>query len=261
MSYTAEQLTKIAENYSQLAEKALIVEAKKKEKKKLDPKAKVRNRGTVCVPAESAKDKKDHFPINDEDQARNALARVHQYSSKPEWYSGSLKGLQALVSRKVHSKYPGIGKSEKKKKSSLEDFEQQFAKYAQQKPGDPGFVGPVNQTPQDRYQKLQQTYQQMQQKAAPQSAGKPAADPWVWSLQNFLLSKNLLSGSIGDKYQLDGIMGPNTQAALKVWQSLQGLSPTGKLDQPTIQALSPLVSQYQQRTPAKPSEIERKFPT
>lgn len=84
--------------------------------KKLDPKAKVRNRGNVCVPAESAKDKKDHFPINSIDQARNALARVHQYSSVPEWYSGSLKGLQALVSRKVHSKYPAIGKEKKSSK-------------------------------------------------------------------------------------------------------------------------------------------------
>lgn len=120
MSYTTSQLLKMASNYEQLAVDTLVATAKKKEKKKLDPKAKIRNRGTVCVPAESAKDKKDHFPINDEDQARNALARVHQYSSAPPWYSGSLKGLQDLVSRKVHSKYPSIGKSEKKsKKSSL----------------------------------------------------------------------------------------------------------------------------------------------
>lgn len=99
-------------------------------KKKLDPKAKVRNRGTVCVPAESAKDKKDHFPINDEDQARNALARVHQYSSVPSWYSGSLKSLQNTVSRKVHSKYPSIGKSDKKKKD-CEVSEALLAKYGQ----------------------------------------------------------------------------------------------------------------------------------
>jgi hypothetical protein len=83
-------------------------------KKKLDPKAEVRNRGTVCVPASSAKDKKDHFPINNADQARNALARVHQYNKVPTWFKGSLKGLQALVSRKVHSKYPSIGKETKK---------------------------------------------------------------------------------------------------------------------------------------------------
>lgn len=87
------------------------------EKKKLDPKAKVRNRGTVCVPASQAKDKKDHFPINSESQARNALARVHQYSKVPSWYNGSLKGLQDLVSRKVHSKYKGIGKDSKKSAS------------------------------------------------------------------------------------------------------------------------------------------------
>lgn len=131
MSRTADELIKMSVNYEQLAVDSLVATAKKKEKKKLDPKAKVRNRGTVCVPAESAKDKKDHFPINDEDQARNALARVHQYSSAPEWYKGSLKGLQDLVSRKVHSKYPSIGKSEKKsKKSSLEISQDLLTKYA-----------------------------------------------------------------------------------------------------------------------------------
>ena len=90
-------------------------------KEKLDPKAKVRNRGTVCVPAESAKDKKDHFPINDEGQARSALSRVEGLTSAP-WYNGSLEGLRSLVKRKVHSKYPSIGKdkSSTKKKASLE---------------------------------------------------------------------------------------------------------------------------------------------
>lgn len=112
------------------AAEIMISLAKKHEKKhKLDPKAKVRNRGTVCVPASHAKDHQDHFPINDEDQARNALARVHQYSSAPSWYKGSLKGLQDLVSRKVHSKYPSIGKSEKKKKSSFESATEFLAAY------------------------------------------------------------------------------------------------------------------------------------
>ena len=141
MSYSPEQLEKIATNYEKLAAKS--------EKKKLDPKAKVRNRGTVCVPAESAKDKQDHFPINSESQARNALARVHQYSSAPEWYKGSLSGLQALVSRKVHSKYPGI-KIEKKKKSSLEVL---LDKYGQAMPpapnydaGQPGTYDPNERT-------------------------------------------------------------------------------------------------------------------
>src|SRR5271154_5482898 len=103
-------ILKLAEQFEVLA----------KDKQKLDPKAKARNRGTVCVPASQAKDKKDHFPINSIGQGRNALARVHQYSKVPSWYKGSLKGLQDLVSRKVHSKYPGIGKDKKSKKSSVE---------------------------------------------------------------------------------------------------------------------------------------------
>jgi len=77
---------------------------------KKDPDAKVRNRGTVVFPAGSKKvtDDKDHFPINDENQARNALSRVAQYSSVPSWYSGSLKQLQSAVRNAVHRKYPGI---------------------------------------------------------------------------------------------------------------------------------------------------------
>lgn len=134
MSRDANKLLKITCNYEKIGITSLIIEAKKKEKKKLDPKAKVRNRGTVCVPASSAKDKKDHFPINDEGQARNALARVHQYSSVPSWYGGSLKSLQSLVSGKVHSKYPSIGKSDKKKKSSLDVSEELLNKYAQTTP-------------------------------------------------------------------------------------------------------------------------------
>jgi hypothetical protein len=131
MINNVEQVLEQAIAFEKTAINSLMTEAKKKDKKKLDPKAKVRNRGTVCVPAESAKDKKDHFPINDEDQARNALARVHQYSSAPPWYSGSLKGLQDLVSRKVHSKYPSIGKSEKKsKKACVEVTDSLLKKYS-----------------------------------------------------------------------------------------------------------------------------------
>lgn len=130
MTYSAQEILTLADQFEASAEDNLVKSAAKKEKKKLDPKAKVRNRGTVCVPAESAKDKKDHFPINDEDQARNALSRVHQYSSVPSWYSGSLKGLQALVSKKVHSKYPSIGKEKSSKKSALESVDLLLNKYA-----------------------------------------------------------------------------------------------------------------------------------
>jgi len=109
---------------------AITKDAKAK-KKKLDPKAKVRNRGRVVFPAESpsVKDKQDHYPYHDEDQARNAIARSMQYSKAPKWYRGSLKSLQEAVRRKIHSKYPGIEiESGKKKKSDLVgDF---TAKYA-----------------------------------------------------------------------------------------------------------------------------------
>lgn len=132
MSHDTKKILTLAIKLEAEAFQELAKTAKKKEKKKLDPKAKVRNRGTVCVPAESAKDKKDHFPINDEDQARNALARVHQYSSVPDWYSGSLKGLQALVARKVKAKYPKINVGGKdKKKSAFEINTQLLNKYAQ----------------------------------------------------------------------------------------------------------------------------------
>lgn len=118
MSYTAEQLLTLATQFEELASDALVKEAAKKDKKKLDPKAKVRTRGTVVFPAESSsvKDHKDHFPINDADQARNALARANQYSKAPEWYRGSLQSLVNAVARKVKSKYPKIEVSKASRK-------------------------------------------------------------------------------------------------------------------------------------------------
>lgn len=84
----------------------------------LDPKAKVRNKGTAVFPADHPKvsDKKDHFPINNEDQARNALARANQYKKAPPWYSGTLQSLVSAVAKKVHSKYKEIEISEKSTK-------------------------------------------------------------------------------------------------------------------------------------------------
>lgn len=109
-----EELLALATEFEDQAANFAIKEAKEK----TDPKAKVRNRGTVVFPAESSsvKDKKDHFPINDADQARNALARAGQYSSVPSWYNGSLESLRSAISRAVHKHYPSIGKE---KKSSL----------------------------------------------------------------------------------------------------------------------------------------------
>lgn len=120
------------EEFCGLAEEALEATAAKK-KKKLDPKAKTRNRGTVVFPAESSsvKDHKDHFPINNEDQARNAWARANQYSKAPSWYKGSLKSLQDAVKRKVHSKYKGIEFADKKKKKSAMFAFELIEKYAE----------------------------------------------------------------------------------------------------------------------------------
>jgi len=109
----------LREMKSELTESAKEVDEEINEAKKAkDPKAKVRNRGDVVFPAESnaVKDAKDHFPINSEAQARNALARANQYSSSPKWYSGSLDTLVKKVSSAVHKKYPGIKQSEAAKK-------------------------------------------------------------------------------------------------------------------------------------------------
>jgi hypothetical protein len=87
------------------------------EAKKKDPKAKLRNRGDVVFPAESPKvmDDKDHFPINSEKQARNALARANQYSSSPKWYKGSLDSLVKKVASAVQKKYKDIEVTKKAK--------------------------------------------------------------------------------------------------------------------------------------------------
>jgi len=81
-----------------------------KKGKSLSKTAKVRNRGDCVFPQASPKveDNKDHFPINKEGQARNALARANQYKSAPKWYKGSLESLVKAVARVVHKKYPDI---------------------------------------------------------------------------------------------------------------------------------------------------------
>lgn len=85
---------------------------------KSDPKAEVRNRGTVAFPAGSAsvKDNKDHFPMNTADQARNALAQASKYTSAPPWYKGSLESLVSAVARAVKKHYPSIDVSKAAKK-------------------------------------------------------------------------------------------------------------------------------------------------
>jgi len=80
------------------------------EAKKKDPKAKTRNRGDVIFPADSSKvtDDKDHFPMNTEKQARNALAQANKYKDAPKWYNGSLTALVKKVATSVKKKYKDI---------------------------------------------------------------------------------------------------------------------------------------------------------
>lgn len=87
---------------------------KKKPTRKLDPSAKVRKRGDVVFASTHPKvtDNKDHFPINDADQARNALSRVAQFSAAPKWWSGSLKQVQSAVRSAVKRKFKGINVTE-----------------------------------------------------------------------------------------------------------------------------------------------------
>lgn len=99
----------IKEIRTELNESAKEIDLNESKKNK-DPEAEVRNRGDVVFPAGSSKvkDDKDHFPINNIAQARNALARANQYSSSPSWYSGSLDELVKKVAGAVKRKYPSI---------------------------------------------------------------------------------------------------------------------------------------------------------
>ena len=115
MSYTPDELLSLASSFEEFVSEKLVKVAKEK---KLDPKAQVRARGKVVFPAESSKvtDHKDHFPINNAAQARNALARVNQFSKAPDWYKGSLQSLVDAVVRAVKKHYPSIDISDAAKK-------------------------------------------------------------------------------------------------------------------------------------------------
>lgn len=127
MSKKVDKLIKMSDNYEKLAGAApgsvvksidellkmasdYYNQALEAQAAKEDSKAKVRNRGKVVFPAESShvKDNKDHFPINDADQARNALAQVAKYTSVPAWYKGTLKALKDAVHREVKKHYKSI---------------------------------------------------------------------------------------------------------------------------------------------------------
>lgn len=79
---------------------------------------KARTRGDAVFQSThpKVKDNKDHFPINNLNQARNALARASQYDTAPDWYDGSLTNLVETVQDAVKKKYPSIEVTEKSRK-------------------------------------------------------------------------------------------------------------------------------------------------
>lgn len=95
-------------------DKNVIVEDEIIEEGKKNPKAKVRNRPNPIFDSKSpkVKDDRDHFPIGNIRQARNALARAAQFSSAPKWYRGSLSEFKSAVKRAVKKAYPSIEISE-----------------------------------------------------------------------------------------------------------------------------------------------------
>lgn len=103
-------------------------------------KTKQQQRGKVIFPYESSKvtDKKDHFPINDANQARNALARVAQYSVVPSWYKGTLIELQRKVRNMVTKEYPSIkvtksSKAYRKAIKKIKTLEEELVKLKEKK--------------------------------------------------------------------------------------------------------------------------------
>jgi len=77
-------------------------------------KDKVQEVGKIVFPATNSKvnDNKDHFPINDVDQAKNALVRAAEYTTAPKWYDGPLSEVVAEVKNTVKNEYPNIKVSE-----------------------------------------------------------------------------------------------------------------------------------------------------
>lgn len=85
------------------------------EAKKEDPEAAVRNKPNAVFDNESSlvNDNKDHFPLGSAAQARNALARVNQYSSVPKWCNcKSLEEMKKKVANAVKKEFPSIDVSE-----------------------------------------------------------------------------------------------------------------------------------------------------
>lgn len=81
-------------------------------------KVKARNRQSPVFDSThpKVKDNKDHFPLGNISQARNALARANQFTKKPDWWKGTLQELVNAVARAVKKKYPAIEISKSSRK-------------------------------------------------------------------------------------------------------------------------------------------------
>jgi hypothetical protein len=179
----------------------------------------------VCVSAEQAKDHEEHFPINGENQARNALSEVAKYDSVPPWYNGSLAGLQALVSRKVHSKYPSIGKEKKSSVDSLIDKYSQSVMPQNLMPHNHTQSNLTSARPNDTPDDPNDQNGNGVGTRQPQSPAKPTIpfDPKVKQLQTILHYTYKLTGKDGKPLQMDGKMGNNTRFALQSFKTEYGM--------------------------------------
>lgn len=73
------------------------------------PKSKTRPNPVFDANDPDVLDDKDHFPLGDVDQARNALARVNQYDETPKWWKGtSLADMKKKVADAVKKEFPSI---------------------------------------------------------------------------------------------------------------------------------------------------------
>jgi hypothetical protein len=91
-------------------ENTSVVEETIEEGKK-DPKAKIRNKPNPVFDDKNpkVKDSKDHFPLKNLNQARNALARAGAFEKNPpKWYKGTLAQFKSRVRSAVKKAYPSI---------------------------------------------------------------------------------------------------------------------------------------------------------
>lgn len=83
--------------------------------KKAKDKAQVRTRPNPTFQSTHPKvnDNRDHYPMDDIDQARNALARMCQHGEAPDWWDGSLEELRNAIRRKVRKEFKSVEVSDK----------------------------------------------------------------------------------------------------------------------------------------------------